>query len=311
MTEQTTPQSPQEPGTTAPLEVVVGSDGSWHSRPALARAALEAQARGLPLTVLTVVSTVVDSRLTFAAQRDAQTERVESAQTSAAEAAQQLRALDPDLSVRTIVLLDNQVDELREVLHRCGLLVVGDAGATGHRAFLVGSTSRDLVRGVTCPVLVLPESDDGARSAGLDARSGLINGAVLVGVDGTDADTAVLQAAALEAERLGKQIVVLHSCARDRASGREAAEAAGDDRVRRSLEAAQLPPQIQVSTVLTADPPGQALLAHSASAALVVVGSRGPLALARLAVGSVSRELLDSSSTPVLVVPKARQTSSV
>ena len=35
------------------------------------------------------------------------------------------------------------------------------------------------------------------------------------------------------------------------------------------------------------------------------------LALARLAVGSVSRELLDGSTTPVLVVPKARQTSSV
>jgi nucleotide-binding universal stress UspA family protein len=311
MTEQTTPQSPQEPGTTAPLEVVVGSDGSWHSRPALARAALEAQARGLPLTVLTVVSTVVDSRLTFAAQRDAQTERVESAQTSAAEAAQQLRALDPDLSVRTIVLLDNQVDELREVLHRCGLLVVGDAGATGHRAFLVGSTSRDLVRGITCPVLVLPESNDGARSAGLDARSGLLDGAVLVGLDGSDADQAVLQAAAVEAARLGEQLVALHSCARDRAGGTQAALEAGAVRVERSIDTAQLPSHLQVRTFLTMDPPGQALLERSATAALVVVGSRGPLALARLAVGSVSRELLDGSTTPVLVVPKARLTSPV
>src|SRR5690242_4691352 len=116
--------------TVGSLEVIVGSDGTWHSRPALARAALEAKGRALPLTVLTVVSTHDDARLTFAAQRDAQNERLAQAQSAAAEAADSLRTLERSLQVRAVVLLDNQLDELRALLSRCGLLVVGDAGAT-------------------------------------------------------------------------------------------------------------------------------------------------------------------------------------
>jgi nucleotide-binding universal stress UspA family protein len=294
---------------TAPpsLEVIVGSDGSWHSRQALVRAALEAGYRELPLTVLTIVSTVTDSRLTFAATRDVQADRFESAQTAAAEAVRELASLDSSLSVRAEVLLDNQIEQLRDLLSRCGLLVVGDVGATGHRAFLVGSTSRDLVRGVTCPVLVLPESDAGSRSEGPDGHTDLVKGRVLVGIDGTDADAAVLRAAAVEAGRLGGSLVVLHSTTHDQAPDADTARAAAQERVRRSLEAADLLPHVQVTTVLAGEPAAQALLKHAPSAELVVVGSRGPLALARLAVGSVSRELLDTSPTPVLVVPKERQ----
>src|SRR4051794_36841448 len=54
----TTHSAPQSATAADPMlsaEVVVGYDGSWHSRPALVRAAAEASARGLPLRVLSVV----------------------------------------------------------------------------------------------------------------------------------------------------------------------------------------------------------------------------------------------------------------
>jgi len=73
--------------------------------------------------------------------------------------------------------------------------------------------------------------------------------------------------------------------------------------VHERLRDARLDAGLGVTVILSSDPPADALVEHGRLADLVVVGSRGPIALARLTSDSVSRALLDSASWPVLVVP--------
>jgi nucleotide-binding universal stress UspA family protein len=64
-----------------------------------------------------------------------------------------------------------------------------------------------------------------------------------------------------------------------------------------------------VSVVLTQDAAVDGLLRHGKHAAVLVVGSRGPAALAGLSLESVSRAVLDAPPCPVLVVvPRSAQT---
>jgi nucleotide-binding universal stress UspA family protein len=75
-------------------------------------------------------------------------------------------------------------------------------------------------------------------------------------------------------------------------------------RVRALLAQVGLSSEAHVTTVMTPDPPAQALVFHARDAELLVMGTRGSLALARLALGSVSREVLDGVTRPLLLVPR-------
>lgn len=76
-------------------------------------------------------------------------------------------------------------------------------------------------------------------------------------------------------------------------------------KVQHWLTAADLEPEMDVTTILTHDRPADALVRLGRSAELLVVGTRGPIALANLVLGSVSRGVLDAAGRPVLVVPHA------
>ena len=71
------------------------------------------------------------------------------------------------------------------------------------------------------------------------------------------------------------------------------------------LQRAVLDHAVPVTTIVTPDAPAEALLGLADHAGLLVVGTRGPLAMARLALGSVSRAVLDDADVPVLLVPDA------
>jgi nucleotide-binding universal stress UspA family protein len=128
---------------------------------------------------------------------------------------------------------------------------------------------------------------------------------VLVGLgDGAEADRA-LRVAAEEALRRARPLHVLRSYEHlATVHGCDAVGAAWDE-VQEHLARARLDAGLHVTVILTPDPPASALLQHGGLADLVVVGSRGSLALARLATGSVSRALLDAATWPLLVVPAA------
>ena len=63
------------------------------------------------------------------------------------------------------------------------LLVLGDRGTSGSRAFLLGTVSRELIRLASCPVLVIP-GQARPQIHGDDADSTSFAGAVVVGLGG-------------------------------------------------------------------------------------------------------------------------------
>lgn len=279
--------------------VVVGFDGSWHSRPAVERAADEAVRRGLHLHLLSLVSTDVDPALSAHAQGLDEQQRMTIARSIVENVAEQVTSARPGLVATVDVVAVPDPDALRERLSTCRLLVVGDRGGHGARAFLLGTASRELVRSVSCPVLVVP--DDWLAQA--PAAQGAVSHAVLVGVGPGPEAARTLQVAAAEARRDGAHLLVLHSYAGAPGGSPDERLAHGRGVVERALRAAALDPAVHVTTVFTPDPAAEALLLHASRTRLLVIGSRGPIALARLSIGSVSRQVLDETAVPVLVVP--------
>lgn len=284
--------------------VVVGYDGTWRSRPALDRAAVEAVSRGTSLTVLSVVPTT-DEPSAAGWEHDAVVRaRWERAARNAMTAVQEIRAAQPEPAVSLLVALDGDLERLHGPLSRAELLVLGDVTDSGPRAFLLGSVSRDLLRSTLCPVLVVPVSDRGERlpaPPGPPELAQLPAGAVVVGVRNGPEVLGLLRVAAAEAARRGAPLCVLHSRATGAAVGADEERAAR--KVQAWCEATEVGPSVSVARVITACPPAEALLRAADRADLLVVGSRGPLALARLAIESVSRRVLDRAAMPVLLVP--------
>lgn len=281
--------------------VVVGYEGTWRSTPALERAATEATERGLPLTLLTVVPTEDDPRLSGEARRAAATDRWGAASTDAAAGVDAVRRRFPGLSATAELVLDTDTARLRLVLQHARLLVVGTAGREVPKAFLMGSTSRELARAVTCPVLVVPETAprrNPDRTAGAP-DSDVVTGSVVVGLwHGAEA-VGLLRLAADEAARRAVRLCVVHAYPFGQTPGQAQAD------VELLLDQAALDHAVPVTTIVTPDAPAEALLGYADHAGLLIVGTRGPLALARLALGSVSRAVLDDADVPVLLVPDA------
>ena len=284
--------------------VVVGDDGRWRSRRAVDFAAEEARRRGLPLTVLTVSEPVSHREAWLPAPRRARHHVVRQLDhrqhmTSGTPAA------PPGVPVHDLVLLDPSDDDLARCLSGAALLVVGAHGGHGRRAFGLGSTSGRLLHASSCPLVVVPEEVP-ARSSGQPVR-------VVAGVDDGPSDTLVLRAAAAEAGRRGASLQVVHAYARRAGESGEVALFVARAVVDRQLELAALDPRLRVTKVLTPEPAASALVHQAASAALLVIGPRAPIALVGLVNGSVSRQVLDVVPCPVLLVTpgQPRQTSVV
>lgn len=283
-------------------KVVAGFDGSWHSRPALERAVEAAVDRNLPLTILTVVPTVFDPELSGHDQSAAARARLERSTADAMDAAAEVRNREPTVPVSVEVVLDTDGDQLAAHLAGCRLLVLGDRGTSGSRAFLLGTVSRELIRLASCPVLVI-SGQARPQIHGDDADSASFAGAVIVGLGKDDEGIQVLRAAAAEAVRNAARLFVVHSYSADGEGEGAQRLAQARELVDLRLQDAQLGEGLLVTIILTPHPAAESLLLAGRLARLLVIGSRGSIALARLALGSVSRQVLDATSTPVLVIP--------
>lgn len=139
--------------------IIVGVDGSGHSRRALEWAVSEAATRHAPLTVLTVHRTVAgylgepvqyagDQELTEQARKEAQKETDDVLDEFAGPA-------KPSVTVRAVTGLP--ADALLAAAEDADLLVVGARGAGGFRRLLLGSVSTHVTHHAHCPVVVVPE----------------------------------------------------------------------------------------------------------------------------------------------------------
>lgn len=283
--------------------VVVGDDGSRRSRPAVDFAIDEAQRWNLPLTLLRVCEPSTDPALRLPAQRRAHDRIAEEAGRQLRATLDQVVSRSPGVPVDGLLLTDPSEDELARRLAGCALLVVGARGHRGRRAFSLGSTSGKLLHATNSPVVVVPgESVPGAQEFAVTSPRQPTH--VLVGVDDGPHGPLLLRAAAAEARRRGTSLHVLHAYGPLSGDSNEHALSVGWQVLNHQLRLAALGGGLHVSKMLSAEPAASALRRQASSAELLVIGPRGPLAMAGLALDSVSCAVLDAPPCPVLLVSR-------
>lgn len=212
-----------------------------------------------------------------------------------AEAAEHLGAeADPiryhGVTVTTRVDHGNPVAKLVEASARASLLVIGSDYHVGGRGPARGLHGIRIAAGAHCPVVVVPDTDQGERSG------------VVVGVDGSELSEKAIAFAAAEADRLGEHLIAvtawqpmevprtpgLYPAAYLDALQRLAEEAQGI-----SLAGlAQTYPDLVVEHHVDEGLAPDVLSQYAAQARLTVLGSHGRGAVARFLLGSVSEQML-------------------
>nr|WP_221377171.1 universal stress protein [Actinoplanes polyasparticus] len=185
---------------------------------------------------------------------------------------------------------------IRESAH-ADLLVLGHRGRGGLPELLLGSVAIKVAAHATCPVLITR----GTAPA---------TGDILVGVDGSTADDAVLGFAFHEAALRGTELRVLHAANRSHLGNPEsllqhhtATESAPAQLLTDAvLNWSRKYPTVTTHQHSTTGRPADAILQAGANAQLVVLGARGHAKLAGRRLGSVTHAVLHHASCPVAVV---------
>jgi nucleotide-binding universal stress UspA family protein len=137
--------------------IVVGVDGSGHSRKALERAAAEAAAHGAALTVLTIHQAVRDVYGSVSHYQDDAALTDKAKEAAQAETDQVLAALGSQPASVTVTAVHGlPVDELVKASESADMIVLGRRGMGGFVRLLMGSVSSQVAQHAQCPVLIVP-----------------------------------------------------------------------------------------------------------------------------------------------------------
>ena len=126
--------------------IIVGIDGSGHSRRALEWAMREAALRHVPLTVITVHEVALADRARYLAQDEAD------------NVLAGLAGPRPE-SVTVEAISGVPAEELITSSRNADLIVLGWRGVGGFARLLMGSTSSEVACHAHCPVVIIPPED--------------------------------------------------------------------------------------------------------------------------------------------------------
>ncbi|SDD38765.1 universal stress protein [Rhodococcus tukisamuensis] len=195
----------------------------------------------------------------------------------------------------SLVLIDRSRD--------ARMLVVGSRGLGEFTGGLLGSVSTAVAAHARCPVAVIRALED---------PEGAVGGPVVVGVDGTKNSEPAVVEAFTEASLRGVELIAVHAWSDVNVTNLLGSDRAFDWTSVRTREEAALSeslagfgerfPEVALRRVVVQDRGVQALVEFSASAQLVVVGSRGRGGFTSLLLGSTSRALLHAVTCPLLIV---------
>ncbi|MFF0155837.1 universal stress protein [Micromonospora sp. NPDC005203] len=190
---------------------------------------------------------------------------------------------------------------LIEESRQAELVVVGSRGLGGFAGLLLGSVGTQVAAHAHCPVLVVRP----------DEQPIPVDGPVLVGIDGSESSRLATGCGADEAARREVPLVLVH--VGPAAGDRAAPEAIEESQAAYQAEAVRLladasaavraahPDLVVREHPVRAAGPAQALIEASATASLLVVGTRGRAGFAGLLLGSVSQAVIQHAHCPVLV----------
>ncbi len=138
--------------------IVVGVDGSEHSKPVLEWAMQEAAVRHAPLTVLTVHQVVgsfwTGTPTIYPADQSEAEKARQAAEEAVSQVASRLGDAAPDsVTVRAVSGVPTQ--ELLNASRDADLVVVGLRGGGGFAGLQMGSVSSQVARHAACPVVVI------------------------------------------------------------------------------------------------------------------------------------------------------------
>ncbi len=280
--------------------ILVGFDASELSMAALDWALDEAARRDLPVHVMTargVPLAAAPSLVEPSLFPEEQAEQiVETAKKHARES-------HPGVHVAGSTAIGSPAASLVRASSEASMVVVGRGRHSPVGEAILGSTSAQVGAHAKCPVIVL--DSDAAQASG---------GAVVVGVDGSEANEPALAFAFEEAATRGTELVAVHAWWID------VPDRSGVDSISQQVRATLLQsqealltkaldepsrqyPDIVVRQVVSQDRPVDALIEAGESASLVVVGSRGHGGFVGLLLGSVSQGLLHRQHPcPIAVV---------
>lgn len=286
--------------------IVVGIDGTEDGLRAVDYAAVEAQTTSSHLLLIHVVAPTPTSMPLPASSEDVLRRAGERAVETA-----QARALSGGMAptdVRVRIVSGPVTSTLISATKRAHLMVLGRRGLSGLDRVFAGSSSTSVSARAACPVVVVPH----AWSLGRPYAQ------VVVGVDGSARSLPALALAVAEAGSRSAQLIVVHAWQPPIPYYVDAAEMQDlVDSCRQSAELAvsetlagwsEQYPDITIMKVLETRHPVEALVAHSAQADLVVIGTRGGGGIPGLALGSVARAVVAGSCSPVLLVRRGART---
>jgi nucleotide-binding universal stress UspA family protein len=193
------------------------------------------------------------------------------------------------------------------------LLVVGSRGRGSIQSAVLGSVSRELATGASCPVVVVPPHLPDRREIG----QGEDGESVVCGVDGSDHAVAAARLAAELAEGLGLRLVVVHALPDVKSfvsypGGRTTAPPLSGQPDARARLAEQIANDAVeaagggATAVVETGPPWDVLeeVADREAGRLLVVAARGQSDLRAALFGSVASRLATSARRPVVVLPE-------
>lgn len=300
-------------GVPAGRPVVVGVDGTPASRRALTWAVQEARAQRRSLRLLHawdisaaasgyVPPDVEGARAAAGAVLDEATGQV----------ADLARGLAPGLAVTPALVQGPTARVLTEESAHAALVVLGSHAHGALAGLLLGSTSVEVAAHADCPVVVVPGAGHDRGHRGEDAAEVRWAGPVLVGVDGSQLSAPALEVAFEAASRRREGLTVLYAWSVPSPYLPEAvvvlADEAATSRQARLTVAESLAgwrerfPDVAVTEVVLHGHPVDALVAASADAALLVVGSHGRGGFRGMLLGSVSQAVMRHAVCPVAVV---------
>ena len=286
-----------------PAPVVVGYDNSPSSHAALRWAATEALRAMAPLLIVEAFELIVYSRPSPG--KVVPLDALQVARRKGLDAlAEGIRLHHPELQVDTRLVDGPAAAALIEAAEPARLVVLGSRGLGSWSGLLAGSVAVQVTTHAQCPVVVIPP----------DIRSHAHEGsAVVVGVDGSKASAKAIDFAFDQADALHAQVVAVHAWTSPFLTYADGASMLQFDMHKVEGEAKLLVaesvagaaadhPDVHWTTELVSGSAAQALARRSASADLVVVGSRGRGGFTGLLLGSVSQSVLHHAQCPIAVV---------
>ncbi len=284
-----------------PNLVVAGLDGSEMSPAVVEWAAAEAGRRhaalrlvhAVPVTGYWKVGPVLD---------DLDTLLGEQGKEMLADVASALRTTDPALELSMVLARGDAVSALRQESEGARLTVIGAHAASRVTGVIFGSVALALASMNPAPVAVI--------GPGQIAKT---TGPVVVGVDWSHTSDAAVAFAFEAAALRHSDLIAVHSWNDTVSNGAFPVQPvwvdpAAIEKQERVLLADRLAgwgekyPEVKIHQEVVRRRPVPALLDHSRTAQLVVVGSRGRGGFAGMLLGSTSQALITHSGCPVVIV---------